>query len=122
MEHARKPKVLHVGELSRDLAWNIDARNRSADDLELTRVLDRRCLVDLQIEGLAADKSAVTDRSMRRVRRDPTAGNREVGRFDLESFGRHSGQRLARRRGGLPDLRTSVLNCEAARGRSLIGR
>src|SRR5256885_14466773 len=59
VEHAGHPHVLHVPPLAGDLRRDVDARHRRANDGVLAGALERRGLVDLQVELAIPDELAV---------------------------------------------------------------
>jgi len=119
MQHARKPHVLDERRAARDLARNIETRNRFAHDLvnggRLRRRFGARFTVEIGIEIAVTDFASVR-------RRNHAVGSRQLVHRDAEPLGGEIDQDRARFGGGHAQRRTAVLDRLATGGLSLVRR
>ena len=123
VEHAGHPHVLHVPPLAGDLRRDVDARHRRTNDGVLAGALERRGLVDLQVELAIPDELAVGD-ALSRIGLDANHAVPDLQRVrrDAEPLSRLLEQCLARRGRRLADLDAADLDRQAAPRRALIRR
>src|SRR5580700_9558068 len=78
MQYTGNAEVLHVRELSRQLAWNIEPSNRLAHELVVVGVFCGSRRVDLEGEVLPADQLRIGDHVAARFRSDCSIRDDEI--------------------------------------------
>ncbi len=122
VQHAGHAEVLHVGEASRHLVGNVDARHRLSHEPEILGVLAGRGLgrIELERKRLATDERAVADAFVAGA--DDAIGDLQFVLGDAEAFGCLVEQRGLGGRCGVAQLHAADLHREAAPRLPLIRR
>ena len=120
MQHTGNAEVLHVRELSRQLAWNIEPSNRLAHDLVVVGVFCGARGVDLEGEVLPVDQLRIGDHVAARFRSDRSIRDDEIFFRRSKASGRFVQKRHAGSRRRLADLHATYLGRQAAIGRTLV--
>jgi len=121
MQHAGQREILHEGEARRDLSWDVDARDRRADQLVRGRRLDGSRDIHLQCDGTLGREHPDIN-ALRAARMDHPIDDAQI--LDTCTQARRGAPQQfgTQCRGGVTQLHAALLDGQAAVRRALIRR